>query len=201
MLSSGSSGTVDFVGKLLIIGDSAVGKTSILLRYCDNTFTFSQIPTLGIDYKIKTFDVDGKKLKLQIWDTAGQEKFRTITESYYKGSAGVILTYACNDRKSFENVGSWMKQIDARSRLGICKILVANKCDALTRVVSTEEGQQLADSYGIKFFEVSAKEDFNIKELFDAAAKDVKDFCVAYRDLPPKPFIPDRVVNSKCVCL
>lgn len=201
MLGSGSSTSIDYIAKVLIIGDSAVGKTSLLLRYCDGKFTGTTVSTIGVDYKIKTFEIDGKRLKLKIWDTAGQEKFRNITESYYKGSAGVILTYACNDRKSFENVGSWVKQITARSGDKICKILVASKCDTKDRVVTLEEGQQLADSYGIKFFETSAKEDLNVKELFSTMAKDVKNYCTNFESVLLRSTLqPDTEISKPKCC-
>lgn len=92
--------------KLIIIGDSSVGKTNILLRFCDNEFKPSHVATIGVDFKIKTIQVDDKRIKLQIWDTAGQERFKNINQTYYKGAIGIILTYSITDLNSFNNVGT-----------------------------------------------------------------------------------------------
>lgn len=121
--------------------------------------------------------MDDKKIKMQIWDTAGQERFKTITQTYYKGSMGVILTYAVDDRDSFNNIETWMKQIKTQASENICKILVGNKNDVPDekRKVSYEEGKKLADSYGINFFETSAKEDQKIGDAFYSIAKDIKE--------------------------
>ena len=114
---------------------------------------------------------------MQIWDTAGQERFKTITQTYYKGSMGVILTYAVDDRDSFNNIENWMKQIKSQASESICKILVGNKSDVDSgrRKITTEEGKRLADSYGIPFFETSAKDDQNIAMAFQTIAKEIKD--------------------------
>ena len=98
----------DLLFKLLLIGDSGVGKTSIIFRFCDDHFATSNIPTIGIDFKIKTIDVGGKKIKLQIWDTAGQERFYTITTQYYRGAMGIMLVYDVTNAKSFDNVAIWI---------------------------------------------------------------------------------------------
>ncbi len=100
-------GSFDCVIKLLLIGDSGVGKTSILLRFADDSFTLDHIPTLGIDFKIKTVEIEGKVCKMQIWDTAGQERFRTIASSYYRGASGVLVVYDVTDTNSFASVASW----------------------------------------------------------------------------------------------
>ena len=166
----------DWLVKLLIIGDSAVGKTNILLRFCEGQFTPNHLTTIGIDFKIKTLEVEGKKIKMQIWDTAGQERFKTITQTYYKGAMGIVLTYAVNDLESFRNIQNWVKQIKNHASENVCKILVANKCDLQDqRVVSYEEGNQLAQSLNMPFFETSAQEGINIQQLFQTIAKDIKD--------------------------
>ncbi len=99
------------VFKVIIIGDSGVGKTNILTRYCEGIFKDSYVATIGIDFKVKVVDVEGRKVKLQIWDTAGQERFKNITQTYYKGAAGIILVYAINNQDSFRNISNWLKQI------------------------------------------------------------------------------------------
>jgi len=109
--------------KLLMIGDSAVGKTSLLLRYANDTFSSTFITTIGIDFKIKTVHLSGKKVKLQIWDTAGQEQFRTITRSYFRGAQGIVLVYDITDRRTFNSVRSWMAQITDHADQQVNKVL------------------------------------------------------------------------------
>ena len=120
-------------------------------------------------------DIEGKKMKLQIWDTAGQERFQTIALSYYKGAWGIILVFSIDNRKSFENIGRWMKQIRDHGAEDVIILLVGNKCDLVEgRVVSFEEAKSLAENYNISFFETSAKNDINIKEIFIKIANDIK---------------------------
>ena len=102
----------DYMVKLVIVGDSAVGKTNILMRFVDEGYKTSHITTIGVDYKIKVLTIDGVSIKMQIWDTAGQERFRTITETYYRGSAGIIFVYSVTDRKSFDSITNWIKQVN-----------------------------------------------------------------------------------------
>ncbi|CAD8190526.1 unnamed protein product [Paramecium octaurelia] len=161
--------------KLLIIGDSAVGKTNILKRFCENQYTQSFVSTIGIDFKFRDLEVEGKLMRLQIWDTAGQERFRTITSTYFKGAMGVILVYAVNNLESFQNIQNWMNQIKQNACESVIVVLVANKSDLNDRVVQYEQGKNLADSYGIKFFETSAKEGINIIDTFQCISKQIKD--------------------------
>lgn len=165
----------DFLIKLLLIGDSGVGKSCLLLRFSDDSFTPSFITTIGIDFKIKTIELDGKRIKLQIWDTAGQERFRTITTAYYRGAMGILLVYDVSDEQSFQNIRNWIRNIEQHAADNVDKILIGNKCDMVgEKVVETIRGQQLADEYSIKFFETSAKSNINVVESFTAIAKDIK---------------------------
>ena len=157
----------DFLFKLLIIGESCVGKTCLLLRFTDDSFTANHLTTIGIDFKIKIINLEGKLIKLQIWDTAGQERFRTITKTYYKGAHGIILTYDVTDQNSFKNIRNWIKQIEANAQTNVCKVLVGNKCDKPDRVVTEEEGKKLADDFNMSFFETSAKTNQNVNEVFN----------------------------------
>uniref|UniRef100_A0A8D2B544 Ras-related protein Rab-35 n=1 Tax=Sciurus vulgaris TaxID=55149 RepID=A0A8D2B544_SCIVU len=112
----------DHLFKLLIIGDSGVGKSSLLLRFADNTFSGSYITTIGVDFKIRTVEINGEKVKLQIWDTAGQERFRTITSTYYRGTHGVIVVYDVTSAESFVNVKRWLHEINQNCD-DVCRIL------------------------------------------------------------------------------
>ncbi|KAL4389180.1 hypothetical protein AHAS_Ahas03G0019300 [Arachis hypogaea] len=166
----------DYLIKLLLIGDSGVGKSCILLRFSDGSFTTSFITTIGIDFKIRTIELDGKRIKLQIWDTAGQERFRTITTAYYRGAMGILLVYDVTDEASFNNIRNWIRNIEQHASDNVNKILVGNKADMdeSKRAVPTSKGQELADEYGIKFFETSAKTNFNVEEVFFSIARDIK---------------------------
>lgn len=165
----------EYLIKILIVGDSSVGKTCILLRYCEDKFSTSHLPTIGIDFKIKKLDVDDSKIKIQIWDTAGQERFKTITQNYYKGAHGIILTYAVDDKDSLSHIENWIRQTKVHAPEDICKVLVGNKSDSPDRTVTYEEGKRIGDEFGIPFFETSAKDGRNINDTFYSIAKMIKD--------------------------
>jgi Ras-related protein Rab-8A len=172
--------TYDYLVKLLLIGDSGVGKSCLLLRYADDAFTTQFISTIGIDFKVKTIDIDGKRVKLQIWDTAGQERFRTITNAYYRGAMGIILIYDITDEQSFLNVTNWIRNIDQHASDHVVRQLVGNKCDMESeRAVSYSRGEALAKTYQMKFFESSAKTNHNVTESFNYIAKEIKDHLIA----------------------
>eukprot|EP01097_Dermamoeba_algensis_P006747 TRINITY_DN420_c0_g1_i5.p1 TRINITY_DN420_c0_g1~~TRINITY_DN420_c0_g1_i5.p1 ORF type:complete len:217 (-),score=38.65 TRINITY_DN420_c0_g1_i5:167-817(-) len=172
---AGGKGAYDYLIKLLLIGDSGVGKSCLLLRFSDDSFTPSFITTIGIDFKIRTIELDGKKIKLQIWDTAGQERFRTITTAYYRGAMGILLVYDVTDEKSFGNIRNWIRNIEQHATSDVNKILIGNKCDMVDKkVVDTERGQALANEFGIKFLETSAKNNINVEEAFFTLARDIK---------------------------
>ncbi|CAH1393544.1 unnamed protein product [Nezara viridula] len=163
----------DHLFKLLIIGDSGVGKSSLLLRFADNTFTGNYITTIGVDFKIRTIELNGERVKLQIWDTAGQERFRTITSTYYRGTHGVIVVYDVTSGESFANVKRWLHEIEQNCEV-VNRVLVGNKNDAPdSKVVLTEDAQRFADQMSIQLFETSAKENVNVEEMFLAITKQV----------------------------
>jgi small GTP-binding protein len=122
--------------------------------------------TLGVDYRTKVIRLDNENVKLQVWDTAGQEKYESITKMYYKGAQGIVIAYSSYDRDSFMNVQKWVSQIKAHARENVRMVLVANKCDMAERFVTFEEGKVLADKYGMRFFESSAKNDINVAPIF-----------------------------------
>lgn len=165
----------DFLFKLLLIGDSGVGKSCLLLRFADDTYTESYISTIGVDFKIRTVELDGKTIKLQIWDTAGQERFRTITSSYYRGAHGIIIVYDITDVESFNNVRQWLFEIDRFASENVNKLLVGNKSDLVNkRVVTTETSKEFANSLDIPFLETSAKNATNVEEAFLTMAAQIK---------------------------
>ncbi|XP_071495572.1 ras-related protein Rab-18-B-like [Diadema antillarum] len=144
--------------KILIIGESGVGKSSLLLRFTDDTFDPEQAATIGVDFKVKTLTVDGNKAKLAIWDTAGQERFRTLTPSYYRGAQGVILVYDVSNQMTFDRLGQWLNELDTYStKADIIKMLVGNKIDMEKREVSREQGLKFARKHSCLFIEASAK--------------------------------------------
>jgi Ras-related protein Rab-1A len=164
----------DYLHKLLLIGDSGVGKSCLLLRFADNYFTESYISTIGVDFKVKTIPIDGKIVKLQIWDTAGQERFRTITSSYYRGAHGIIVVFDVTDRVSFANITSWLGEIDKYATTNTTKLLVGNKCDQEEkRQVSYETAKEKADQLGIPYIETSARTSINVDETFVKIAHDM----------------------------
>jgi len=166
----------DYLFKLLLIGDSGVGKSCLLLRFADDTYTESYISTIGVDFKIRTIELDGKTVKLQIWDTAGQERFRTITSSYYRGAHGIIVVYDVTDKDSFNNVKQWLHEIDRYASPNVNKLLVGNKSDlASKKTVSTEDAQEFADELGLEFLETSAKNANNVEAAFLRMASQIKD--------------------------
>ncbi|XP_018601424.1 ras-related protein Rab-8A isoform X1 [Scleropages formosus] len=177
--------TYDYLFKLLLIGDSGVGKTCVLFRFSEDAFNSTFISTIGIDFKIRTVELDGKKIKLQIWDTAGQERFRTITTAYYRGAMGIMLVYDITNEKSFDNIKNWIRNIEEHASADVEKMILGNKCDVNDkRQVSKERGEkfvpppmfftQLALEYGIKFMETSAKANINVENAFMTLARDIK---------------------------
>ena len=148
------------------------GKSCIILRYIENNFSTNLMNSIGVDFKLKNIEIDNKKIKLQIWDTAGQERFRTITTSYYKGAHAILICFDITDRESFEHIRNWMADIDKFAKEGVLRILVGNKCDLEhARQVRKEEGNEIANKYGIKYIETSAKDTINIEDLFISTAK------------------------------
>ena len=161
--------TYDHVFKLLIIGDSGVGKSSLLMQFSDNLLSDTTTST-GVDFKNCTVDVEGTKVKLQIWDTAGQERFRTLTSMYYRGTHGVIFVYDVTDADTFKSIKKWLHENDQNCDR-VSRVLVGNKVDDhQKKVVPLEEVQQFADQIGIPLYETSAKEGKNVEKVFHAIA-------------------------------
>ncbi|KAJ8537742.1 hypothetical protein K7X08_014282 [Anisodus acutangulus] len=169
---SNSNSSYDLSFKILLIGDSGVGKSSLLVSFISNVVD-DLAPTIGVDFKIKTLTVSGKRLKLTIWDTAGQERFRTLTSSYYRGAQGIILVYDVTRRETFTNLSDvWAKEVELYSNNQDCvKMLVGNKVDRESeRAVTREEGISLAKELGSLFLECSAKTRENVHHCFEELA-------------------------------
>jgi len=164
----------DYLFKLVLIGDSGVGKSCLLLRFADDNFTDSYISTIGVDFRFRTVTIDKKTVKLQIWDTAGQERFRTITSAYYRGADGIIMVYDVTSPESFDHVEEWLSEVDRYANENTAKLLVGNKADLIEeKQVSEETAQRFADKLGISFLETSAKTATNVDAAFLTMAKEL----------------------------
>ncbi|GLV41302.1 RabX4 [Carabus blaptoides fortunei] len=162
--------------KVLVLGDSNVGKTCIVHRYCDERYYDTYISTIGIDFKQKIISLDGVPVKLQIWDTAGQERFRTLTTAYYRGAMGILLMYDTTSLESFNHLSYWLRNIEENASPDVVKVLVGNKCEATAqRSVDAERGQKIADNFEMPFFEVSCKDNINIEAAFLTLARKIRE--------------------------
>nr|XP_058972215.1 ras-related protein Rab-10-like [Pocillopora verrucosa] len=163
----------DYLFKLILVGDSGVGKTDILFRFSDDAFNTTFQTTIGIEFMMKTIELQGKKIKLQIWDTAGQERFHTITSAYYRGAMGVMLVYDITQEKTFDNIPKWLRDIEENAP-DVEMMILGNKCHMDDRrVVTKERGEQIAREHGIRFFEISAETNVNIEQAFYTLAEDI----------------------------
>ena len=162
----------DHIFKVLLLGNSDVGKSSLLLRFVDSVWNDAFVPTIGVDFKVKTLDINNQKVKMQIWDTAGQERFRTVVSTYFRGAHGILLLYDVTNRDSFKNLESWLIEIEKNAKEKVLKILIGNKCDLTEdREISEEEGKAFALRNGMEFMETSAKMNTNVSEAFETLAK------------------------------
>jgi len=173
----------DYIHKTVILGDSGVGKTSILNRFSDGTFSENFMSTIGVDFKIKTIDILNKRVKLQIWDTAGQERFRFLTQGFYRGAQSVVLVFDVTSFSSFESLTSWLKEIERFAVPDINIVLVGNKADRdELREVTKQQAEDFCEKNQIKYLETSAKTADNIGAAFKSVASDWVLNRVAYED-------------------
>ena len=157
-----------------MIGNSGVGKSCLLLRFTEDSWSESYVTTIGVDFKIKTLDIESKSVKLQIWDTAGEERFRNIVSSYYRGAHGIMMVYDITDLEIFENLNSWLNEIANNDSEHVFKILVGNKCDMeKDRKVTYQQGEEFAKEHKMFFFETSAKDSINVQEAFETMTKEI----------------------------
>ncbi|KAL0220881.1 hypothetical protein RCL1_000735 [Eukaryota sp. TZLM3-RCL] len=195
----------DHLYKLLLIGDSAVGKSCLLVRFADGEFSDTFTTTIGVDFKIQTLDIDNKTIKLQIWDTAGQERFRTITASYYHGAQGIIVVFDVTKRQSFENVQMWLREIEDSATENVSILLVGNKTDlADQREVTDEQAKAFAAERNIEYIATSAKTAENVENAFLSLARQIKQ---RLDSQPAPPMVTDSLaidegaeVDRGCSC-
>ncbi|XP_015364926.1 PREDICTED: ras-related protein Rab-13-like [Diuraphis noxia] len=195
------------VWKIIVVGDMSTGKTSIIERYCDKHFIEYYRPTAGIDFKKKTINFENKSIVLNIWDTAGTEKYQSLIQLYYRGAMGLFIIYDVTNINSLHNLDTWMRNIDDFAPSNVVRILIGTKCDLESnRMVSTEEGKLVAKHFGIPFFEVSSKNNINVDDSFFKMVSMIyemesentikKDFVI----LEDKPIACDIDTPSKCNC-
>ncbi|XP_017074527.1 ras-related protein RABD2c [Drosophila eugracilis] len=175
-----------YLFKILVLGDCGVGKSCLLMRFTDGRFTGQYLCTVGVDFKVRTVEVAGQVVKLQIWDTAGEERFRSVLPTYYRGAHGVLLVYDTTSLSSFQNIDSWLEEIRQYCPEMVSVLLVGNKCDELeSRQVSQEQAAHYAESRAVPFRETSAKSGANVNHIFAALAVAVYNRLVA----KPRPSI------------
>lgn len=163
-----------YLFKYIIVGDTAVGKSCLLLQFTDKRFQPVHDLTIGVEFGSRTITIDDNQIKLQIWDTAGQEKFRSITRSYYRGAAGALLVYDITRRETFDHLQSWLEDCTRYSNQNIVVMLIGNKSDLENkRSVSKEEGQEFANKHGLNFLETSAKTAANVEAAFIESARKI----------------------------
>lgn len=160
--------------KFVLVGDSGTGKSSVLRRFVDDTFSPSFMTTIGIDFKVKDLKLKENVVKIQVWDTAGQERFKTITNAYYNGADAILVVYSVTDKDSFNHLSYWIDEVDKRARSDAIVVIVGNKCDETeARCVTKEDAQDYATKRGYGFWETSAKDGSNVNDLFVSVAEGV----------------------------
>lgn len=164
----------DYLFKVVLIGDSAVGKSNLLSRYARNEFHMNSKATIGVEFQTQSMEFDGKEIKAQIWDTAGQERFRAVTSAYYRGAVGALVVYDISRRHTFESVGRWLDELKMHSDMNVVTMLVGNKCDLESlREVPVEESKALAEAEKLFFIETSALNATNVNDAFQIVIKEV----------------------------
>ncbi|CAI0374361.1 unnamed protein product [Linum tenue] len=164
----------DYLFKVVLIGDSAVGKSNLLARFARDEFYPNSKSTIGVEFQTQKIDINGKEVKAQIWDTAGQERFRAVTSAYYRGAVGALVVYDISRRQTFESIGRWLNELHTHSDMNVVTILVGNKSDLKdAREVPTAEGKALAEAQGLFFMETSALDSSNVTAAFETVVKEI----------------------------
>lgn len=207
MSYSAASVDYDYLFKILLIGDSGVGKSQLMLRFADKTYDSGYISTIGVDFKIRTIELDGKVIKLNCWDTAGQERFRTITSSYYRGSHGILIAFDLTDHDSFNNVKTWFAEVDKYASDTVSVALVGCKCDLIDRrQVSAQEIKEFLKTCGrenMSYTETSAKNQINVDKVFFNIASEIREefakkMYVETKNIHVTPSTPVPGTTSTC---
>ena len=175
-----SNKNYDYLFKILTVGEFNVGKTSLILRFINDTFIETYMPTIGVDFFYKILDIENKIIAAQIWDFYSSEQFKRLPLGYYRNVLGIIIAYDITEIKSFEKLKNWINDIKMYAHKKVRLVLVGNKCDLSNRRITEEEGKKLADELGAKFFEASAKTGYNVNEAYNFLIRDIfnnyKDF-------------------------
>lgn len=202
----------DFKLQIIIIGSRGVGKTSLMERFTDDTFSEACKSTVGVDFKIKTVELRGKKIRLQIWDTAGQERFNSITSAYYRGAKGIVIVYDITKQETFDDLAKWMKMIDKYASEDAELLLVGNKLDCESdRIISKQQAERFASRIsGMRFCESSAKDNFNVDEIFLKLVDDIvskmplemsnSELSNSVLSLQPEPDVPPELPPPRLRC-
>ncbi|KAI3975358.1 hypothetical protein MKX01_022120 [Papaver californicum] len=165
---------IDYVFKIVLIGDSAVGKSQILSRFARNEFSLDSKATIGVEFQTRTLVIQHKSVKAQIWDTAGQERYRAVTSAYYRGAVGAMLVYDITKRQSFDHIPRWLEELRGHADKNIVIILIGNKCDLESqRAVPTEDAKEFAQKEGLFFLETSALEGSNVETAFSTVLTEI----------------------------
>ncbi|KAL6499994.1 Ras-related protein RABA5b [Orobanche gracilis] len=166
----------EYLFKIVVIGDSAVGKSNLLSRFARDEFDHNSKATIGVEFQTQVMEVDGKEVKAQVWDTAGQERFRAVTSAYYRGAVGALVVYDISRKGTFENINRWLDELKTHCDTTVATMLVGNKCDLENiREVSVEEGKTLAEEQELFFTETSALDSTNVNKAFEIVVREIFD--------------------------
>ncbi|KAI7728783.1 hypothetical protein M8C21_033222 [Ambrosia artemisiifolia] len=164
----------DYLFKIVLLGDSGVGKSNLLARFARNEFYSNSKSTIGVEFQTQKMEVNGKEIKAQIWDTAGQERFRAVTSAYYRGAVGALVVYDISRRQTFDSVGRWLNELHTHCDMNVITILVGNKSDLKdAREVTTADGKSLAETRSLFFMETSALDSSNVNAAFQTIVKEI----------------------------
>ena len=199
----------DLIAKIIIVGDSGVGKTKILKAFIDGTFNEKSESTLGVEFQAKYLEYDGIRVRAQIWDTAGQERFKSVTSSYFKGAKGAFVVYDVTSQQSFENAGHWYEELKHAVTSDINIMLIGNKADLEElRIIPTDLAQQKAVQFGLAFMETSAKKMSNIERAFEEmirsiiknSAVELEKETLEFEYTDEKKVVLGKFSNKACCC-
>ncbi|KAF7065080.1 hypothetical protein CFC21_071248 [Triticum aestivum] len=182
---------IDYVFKVVLIGDSAVGKSQLLARFARNEFSLDSKATIGVEFQTKTLQIDNRTVKAQIWDTAGQERYRAVTSAYYRGAVGAMLVYDMTKRQSFDHMARWLEELRSHADKNIVIMLIGNKSDlGSLRAVPTEDAKEFAERESLFFMETSALEATNVERAFMTGLEEI------YRTVSKKNLVANDEANS-----